>query len=185
MVKNFKSYLVLIVVFLISGCGGGEDETYNPPVIVTPTSLNCPSGQVAKGITVRLGEIVDKLTLNCAVLSYGYPSETGTDAESVGGSGGSLKEAFSCPSAYGIRSVSGYNGRTSWAQHLASIQVTCSDEAGLEKSPNYMTATGNSQYSFSCGNNQFATGFDLNLVTSGSNSYVGFITGIKCSDIPT
>jgi hypothetical protein len=177
--RVFASLIAGCASLVILGCGGGSDE---PPDVVTSTSLTCPSGQVATGISVRQGEIIDRLAVRCAERNESMIlTSTSAERASVGGTGGILQDPFTCSEGKGITKIAGYNARSSWADMLASVRVTCATD---ELSPNFSSGSGDLAYSFQCDAiNKVATGFQLNLVGRGGNYYAGFVTGITCVEL--
>ena len=83
----------------------------------SPFSINCPSGQISTGLSVRAGSNIDQIRLRCApvtnvgVNAYSLFAQTGsvTLSAAAGGNGGTAS-TLACPATYGLKGVSGRVG---------------------------------------------------------------------------
>lgn len=83
----------------------------------SPFSLNCPSGQIAVGLSVRAGNNIDQIRLRCApitnvgVNAYSLFAQTGgiSLSAAAGGNGGTAS-TLACPGTFGLKGVSGRVG---------------------------------------------------------------------------
>lgn len=182
--KNLALWLLAgCAVLLLSACGGGEDDDESVPKFVRSELLNCPSGQVATGIAVRSGDIIDRLSLRCAPVTGGsIDTSSTTEAGSVGGLGGdTVHPPFTCPSGEGVVGISGLNGFSYWTNVVGSVRVSCG--AGYFVSPTYNWPEGSESFSFNCSPGQVARGFRVNLVTRYGYFYTGTVTAINCTTL--
>ena len=177
-------YKSLIFIFstavILSACGGNSSNVD----VISATTLDCPSGSVITGVTVRLGNIIDNLALRCAPINQGYPDNT-TDGNNVGGTGGTLQAAFTCPVGSAVTTISGFNGLIANPNNLGAVRVTCSD-TNHTQSPNYYSnsSPGKTAYTYTCPAGQVASSLRMNVVTNGSLRYAGYIDSVVCAVLP-
>ncbi len=141
-------------------------------------AVNCPQDHVLVGISGKYGGIIDKIQLRCAPFD-GTTVNTAAaiqPAESkVGGTGGTASYDFTCPAGEWATGVGGSNGKSTYPNSTATIQLSCS---GGTKSDLFNTG-GNFPYQYSCAAGKRANGLVVGEVT-GANIYTGFMQGISC-----
>jgi len=86
----------------------------------TSQTANCPAGSVVIGASGRGGLLVDAITLRCAPLmlsqtsganpTFGFTFGNASNADTVGGNGGSGIPAFTCPAGTAVNRIAGRTG---------------------------------------------------------------------------